>query len=158
MCHDPKVFLQTLPSLRLKSLPDTSISPFLQFSTPLYQTEASHLYSRTLFIITSHPWAAVSAFHIWSSLQSPSPLLSRDWLMPDKTVPSNHQNNIFSPVATCHSAFADHFGFRQRQLYQKAEAICMPRHPKEYVEDMLFLWPGQTDPLSSTHYPMCSSI
>lgn len=157
MCHDPKVFLQTLPSLRLKSLPDTSISPFLQFSKPLYQTEASHLYSRTLHHHQSSLGCRLGFSYL---IQSSKPLSTSL-----KRLTHARQNCSFKPPKQhifpgCHLSlcFADHFGFRQRQLYQKAEAICMPRHPKEYVEDMLFLWPGQTDPLSSTHYPMCSSI
>lgn len=54
------------------------------------------------------------------------------------------------------SPHTDSLGFRQRQMYQKTEAIHMPGHPKEYVKYAMFVtwtnWPSSCD-----HYLLITS-
>lgn len=98
-CHDDpqcEVCLQTPLPLRINSLPDTSISPFLQFSTPPYQTytEAFQQCSRTLLSST-----LISGLPSWHCISNPRPFCTSLQRLTQARPNSffRSQKNIFSP-------------------------------------------------------------
>lgn len=121
-----KMFLQTLFSLRINSLPDTSISPFLQFFTPLYQTytEAFHSCSRTLLSST-----LISGLPSWLFISDP--IFNATLRFNQET--DSSQTKEFLQITKQYS-----FGFRQRQTHEITEAVYMARHPMEYKENVSF--------------------